>query len=90
MNLGTDMKPSVSNLGGTFPRYFVLKFVDYFSKATCIPPSASLKGLEGVLITQAFSCVQEAEKHRCIAGGGVCKQERDGMFLPHSFPGFHY
>jgi MFS transporter, PAT family, solute carrier family 33 (acetyl-CoA transportor), member 1 len=27
---------TVSNLGGTWPRYFILAGVDYFTKATCI------------------------------------------------------
>lgn len=29
---------TVSNLGGTWPRYFILAGVDYFTKATCILP----------------------------------------------------
>lgn len=76
---------SVSNLGGTFPRFFVLKFVDIFTKATCNPavdPSkAVLASLKGELVTQAFSCVQEAEKHRCENGGGKCVIERDGYYI---------
>nr|POE89891.1 putative membrane protein [Quercus suber] len=47
------------------------------TKATCIPPTSAVKDQKGTLITQAFSCVQEADKHRCIDGGGICKQERD-------------
>jgi len=72
---------SVSNLGGTFPRFFILKFVDAFTVATCQPPTTSpkLDTLKGDLITQAFSCVAEAEKHRCVDGGGVCKISQDGM-----------
>lgn len=58
---------SVSNLGGTFPRFFVLKFVDAFTAATCIPPTSPPADLKGALITQAFSCVAEAEKHRCLS-----------------------
>lgn len=72
----------MSNLGGTFPRFFVLKFVDIFTKATCHPavdPSkAVLAALKSDLITQAFSCVQAEEKHRCENGGGSCVIERDG------------
>ncbi|RAL66783.1 hypothetical protein DID88_007566 [Monilinia fructigena] len=44
---------TVSNLGGTFPRFFVLKLVDYFTTATCIPPSSGYKlaaGLKGPLV----------------------------------------
>ncbi|TKA23689.1 hypothetical protein B0A50_06525 [Salinomyces thailandicus] len=75
---------TVSNLGGTFPRYFVLKFVDAFTVATCIPPSSPPKdtsALKGSLITQSFSCVLEAEKHRCIDGAGTCEMQTDGYYI---------
>jgi PAT family acetyl-CoA transporter-like MFS transporter 1 len=36
--------------------------------------------LKGDLITSPFNCVAEAEKHRCIDGGGVCNISQDGMF----------
>ncbi len=75
-----DGVDSVSNLGGTFPRFFVLKFVDMFSVATCKPPAKPPADLKGALITQPFSCVLEAEKHRCLAGGGVCDVRRDGTY----------
>ncbi|KAL9084703.1 MAG: hypothetical protein Q9165_007951 [Trypethelium subeluteriae] len=72
-----------SNLGGTFPRFFVLKFVDMFTKATCIPPTSTPYGLkDGVTpVTVPFSCVLEAEKHRCIEGGGICHMEQDGYLI---------
>ncbi|KAL1301433.1 hypothetical protein AAFC00_005687 [Neodothiora populina] len=72
---------TVSNLGGTFPRFFVLKFVDYFTVATCTPPAKAPSDLKGDLITQSFSCVLEAEKHRCINGGGSCDINRDGYYI---------
>ncbi|EUC33149.1 hypothetical protein COCVIDRAFT_22870 [Bipolaris victoriae FI3] len=73
---------TVSNLGGTFPRYFVLKAVDMFTSATCMPPAGGLKaGLKGPLVTQPFSCAVEAEKHRCIEGGGVCNVTTDGYYI---------
>lgn len=91
----TDYDNSVSNLGGTFPRFFILKFVDVFTKATCIPPSTPPKDistLKGALVTQPFSCVLESEKHRCLEGAGTCDIVRDGklsydlaVFLPLSF-----
>ncbi|MCJ1242247.1 hypothetical protein MMC14_010254 [Varicellaria rhodocarpa] len=68
---------TVSNLGGTFPKFFILIFVDFFTKATCISPSSDTKSS----VTSPFSCVLEAEKHRCINGGGVCKIERDGYYI---------
>ncbi|KAF4549292.1 Acetyl-coenzyme A transporter-like protein [Elsinoe fawcettii] len=72
---------TVSNLGGTFPRYFVLKFVDMFTAATCTPPSIPRKDLKGELVTQAFSCALESEKHRCVDGGGSCNITRDGYYI---------
>ncbi|CAI6336803.1 unnamed protein product [Periconia digitata] len=74
---------TVSNLGGTFPRYFVLRFVDFFTVATCEPPSSPPKAelLKGDLVTQAFSCALEADKHRCVDGGGHCNVVRDGYYV---------
>ncbi|KAK4539868.1 hypothetical protein LTR36_010262 [Oleoguttula mirabilis] len=75
---------TVSNLGGTFPRFFVLKFVDAFTTATCSPASSPPKDtslLKGPLVTQPFSCVLEAEKHRCLDGGGACAVQRDGYYI---------
>lgn len=77
---------SVSNLGGTFPKFFILKLVDAFTVATCLPPSSPLPAdkiasLKGALITASFSCVAEDEKHRCIDGGGSCKISRDGYYI---------
>ncbi|TKA70611.1 hypothetical protein B0A49_06082, partial [Cryomyces minteri] len=74
---------TVSNLGGTFPRFFVLKFVDLFTVATCTPPpSGQLPAeLKGVPVTEPFSCVLEAEKHRCLEGGGSCAISTDGYYI---------
>ncbi|RDL31508.1 Uncharacterized protein BP5553_09717 [Venustampulla echinocandica] len=75
---------TVSNLGGTFPRFFVLKLVDYFTVATCIPPPDTYKlpaTLRGPLITDSFSCSLSAEKDRCLQGGGICDISRDGYYV---------
>ena len=75
----------MSNLGGTFPRFFVLKLVDAFTVASCIPPAADYvlnpKTQHGPLVTQAFSCAMSAEKDRCQNGGGVCDISRDGYYV---------
>lgn len=71
---------SVSNLGGTFPRFFILKLVDAFTVATCAPPSSPLK-TSTTPITAPFSCVAEVEKHRCIEGGGTCDISVDGYYI---------
>ncbi|CZR65605.1 related to acetyl-CoA transporter [Phialocephala subalpina] len=75
---------TVSNLGGTFPRFFVLKFVDFFTSATCIPPPSTYTldpKLRGPLITDSFSCALSSEKDRCIQGGGICDVTRDGYYV---------
>lgn len=77
---------TVSNLGGTFPKFFILKAVDMFTSATCIPPStaelAKFTLAEGkTAVTEAFSCALEADKHRCLDGGGACVMQRDGYYI---------
>ncbi|KAJ4298546.1 hypothetical protein N0V88_003576 [Collariella sp. IMI 366227] len=69
---------TVCNLGGTFPRFFVLRLVDAFTSATCHPnPSSDTK----LTVTAPFSCAIQAEKERCLAGGGVCQTEHDGYYI---------
>ena len=75
---------SVSNLGGTFPRYFVLRLVDAFTSATCQPggPEAAKHLAAGTpLVTQPFSCAIQPDKERCLAGGGTCDMTRDGYYI---------
>ncbi|KAH8690564.1 acetyl-coenzyme A transporter 1-domain-containing protein [Talaromyces proteolyticus] len=74
---------TVSNLGGTFPKFFILKMVDAFTSATCVPPSTSPdpSKLTGELVTSAFSCALEADRSRCKAGGGECVVEQDGYYI---------
>ena len=63
---------TVSNLGGTFPRIFVLKMVDALTVATCIPPKAGL--------FDPFSCALEGDKHKCLDMDGACNITRDGYY----------
>lgn len=74
---------SVSNLGGTFPKFFILKLVDLFTQATCLPPVVppDADKLKGPLVTSPFSCALEADKHRCKDGGGSCIIEQDGYYI---------
>jgi PAT family acetyl-CoA transporter-like MFS transporter 1 len=71
---------TVCNLGGTFPRFFVLRMVDAFTTATCLPdPNA---GPDSKLtVTTPFSCAVQADKERCLAGGGVCEMQHDGYYI---------
>lgn len=73
----------MSNLGGTFPRYFVLMFVDIFTVATCEPPKTppNPELLKGDVVTKAFSCALEVDKHRCHDGGGYCNVTTDGYYV---------
>jgi PAT family acetyl-CoA transporter-like MFS transporter 1 len=71
----------LSNLGGTFPKFFVLKLVDMLTVATCLPPTSPKPGLKAAPVTTPFSCVDEADKHRCVDGGGTCDISTDGYYL---------
>ncbi|KAK1758543.1 acetyl-coenzyme A transporter 1-domain-containing protein [Echria macrotheca] len=66
---------TVCNLGGTFPRYFVLRLVDAFTAATCIPPAKSST------LTQPYSCALQHDKESCLAAGGTCEVSRDGYHI---------
>lgn len=73
---------TVCNLGGTFPRYFVLRLVDALTTATCHPgEQKSAAHLKGPLVTSPFSCAVQADKERCENGGGTCEMIRDGYYL---------
>jgi PAT family acetyl-CoA transporter-like MFS transporter 1 len=54
-----------------------------FTVATCHPRDPLPKGFElkGPLITESFSCALEAEKRRCLDGGGTCDISRDGYYI---------
>ncbi|CAG8539953.1 5879_t:CDS:10 [Paraglomus occultum] len=61
-----------SNFGGTWPRFFVLGAVDYFTEATCSVPDAD---------NTVLNCVGEQEKAMCKDNGGICTIERDGYYV---------
>ncbi|KAK5223600.1 hypothetical protein LTR72_004986 [Exophiala xenobiotica] len=77
-----------SNLGGTFPKFFILKFVDMFTKATCIPAAnldAFSKAHPDVTpVTSRFGCALESDKNICIKGGGTCVMQRDGYYITNA------
>ncbi|KAH7358478.1 acetyl-CoA transporter 1 [Plectosphaerella cucumerina] len=73
---------TVCNLGGTFPRFFVLRLVDYFTVATCHPGvSPDIDALKAPLVTDPFSCSLQPEKERCVKGGGACIMTQDGYYI---------
>lgn len=54
----TQLFATFSNLGGTWPRYFVLKGVDFFSVASC--------QIGEDLAVQGLWCVYMTHSHRLI------------------------
>lgn len=48
--------------------------VDAFTSATCHPGEKALE-------TSPFSCAIQADKERCVAGGGSCVVTRDGYYF---------
>lgn len=59
----------------------MLRLVDAFTSATCHPGDPKLEAeLKGALVTQPFSCAIQADKERCIAGGGTCEMIHDGYY----------
>lgn len=56
--------------------------VDSFTTATCHPGDPKLSAqLKGQLVTEPFSCSVQADKERCLNGGGSCDMERDGYYI---------
>ncbi|KAG0332663.1 hypothetical protein BG004_001155 [Podila humilis] len=62
---------TLSNFGGTWPRFFVLEAVDYFTVSTC-----SILNSED----DSFSCSTEPGKTLCQEMEGDCIIQRDGYY----------
>lgn len=73
---------TISNLGGTWPRFFVLRGVDAFTVATCHVDSSLAKSSK--LLAAGAECVSEAGKALCTERGGTCVIERDGYYIMSS------
>ncbi|KAN0129643.1 Acetyl-coenzyme A transporter 1 [Lactarius tabidus] len=65
-----------TNLGGTWPKFFVLKAIDFFTVATCQVNEAGSS-----LTVKAVECVSEQGKGHCSDIGGACITERDGYYI---------
>ena len=72
---------TVSNIGGTFPRLFVLKLVDALTVASCVelPTTATTTPFE------TFSCALEGDKRKCKDRGGTCQVYTDGYYMTNVF-----
>ncbi|KAF9344144.1 hypothetical protein BGX26_004736 [Mortierella sp. AD094] len=62
---------TLSNFGGTWPRFFVLEAVDYFTISTCSIMNGNGEG---------FSCTSEPGKSQCQEMGGSCQIQQDGYY----------
>ncbi|KAJ3202315.1 hypothetical protein HDU67_000642 [Dinochytrium kinnereticum] len=62
---------TISNLGGTWPRFFVLKAVDYYTDASCSVSSADGSPLK---------CLDEHSKSICKSLEGTCETRSDGYY----------
>jgi hypothetical protein len=63
-----------TNMGGTWPKWFILKGIDLFSVATCKVSNAAV-------IVPATECVSEHGKAHCKDIEGTCVSERDGYYI---------
>ncbi|KAJ2785548.1 hypothetical protein H4R18_000493 [Coemansia javaensis] len=63
---------TLSNFGGTWPVYFVMRAVDHFTSATCLLPAG---------MGAAFSCATQESRTRCTAEGGACSVHWDGYYI---------
>ncbi|KAF9430110.1 hypothetical protein BGZ94_008314 [Podila epigama] len=66
---------TLSNFGGTWPRYFVLEAVDYFTESSC-----SVLDTKG----ETFSCAGEPGKSLCADLQGECVLQQDGYYFVSS------
>ncbi|KAG0294852.1 hypothetical protein BGZ96_000341 [Linnemannia gamsii] len=66
---------TLSNFGGTWPRFFVLKAVDYYTISTCSVPNAD---------NEEFSCASEPGKSLCQEMKGDCLMQQDGYYYVNS------
>ncbi|KAI0276719.1 acetyl-coenzyme A transporter 1-domain-containing protein [Russula aff. rugulosa BPL654] len=68
---------TVTNLGGTWPNFFVLRAIDFFTIASCEVDGDSASQLLKVRV----ECVSEEGRAMCTAAAGTCVMERDGYYI---------
>jgi hypothetical protein len=77
-----QLENTFPNLGGTWPRYFVLTGIDYFTVATCEVPSALGAGEKSSkIIVQGAECVSDHRKEGLCRGCGT-SERRWSMVVP--------
>ncbi|TFK36781.1 acetyl-coenzyme A transporter 1-domain-containing protein [Crucibulum laeve] len=65
-----------TNMGGTWPKWFILKGVDLFSVATCKVSDAGVD-----IAVKAAECVSDHGKALCKDINGTCVTETDGYYV---------
>lgn len=60
---------TLSNFGGTYPQYFVLKAVDMLTIAECQNDTGS------------YTCSSKDARLKCKEDGGVCTTFQDGYYV---------
>lgn len=65
-----------TNLGGTWPKWFILKGVDLFTVASCKLPNSTLEAAAKV-----SECVSEHGKKLCKEAAGKCIIQTDGYYI---------
>jgi len=63
---------TVANLGGTWPKFFILLLVDMFSESRCVSVSTGE--------TLPIDCRVKTLLPKCLERGGQCEREREGYF----------
>ncbi|KAI9101936.1 acetyl-coenzyme A transporter 1 [Phlyctochytrium arcticum] len=71
---------TLSNLGGTWPRFFVLEAVDYFTDSYC--DTTGNGTITKNPSTTRIPCITDPQKTHCIDDlGGQCIVARDGFYF---------
>ncbi|XP_011270603.1 hypothetical protein CAOG_08932 [Capsaspora owczarzaki ATCC 30864] len=68
---------TVSNFGGTWPKFFILRSVDMLTVSHCEVPDS----LKGAVDFVPSSCVSHDDKQACHNIGGSCVIDSDGFYF---------
>lgn len=71
---------TLSNFGGTYPQYFILRAVDFFTDATCHHQPTS----NSTIIHQPYKCNTAEMKKICKSEHGDCVIDQDGYYYVSS------
>jgi len=72
---------TVNNLGGTWPRYFILLAVELLTDAPCVSKDDLI---DQVAINATITCGNESGIAHCKATNGYCNYIRDGYYYVNS------